>query len=320
MPEEGVALPSHPVRDGHFLGVVRAGNVLCCVLLLLALEGRPTECLAAGDSRLAEALPGIESDIARSGADVAVAFRTLDGRSQWFLRADESFHAASTMKVAVLIELYRQVHAGKVRLEDPLILRNEFHSLVDGSVYTLDPADDSETDLYRALGQSRTLGQLSELMITVSSNLATNLLMGKLGVDNIRAGVQALGADGMNVRRPLEDSKAFEQGLNNTTTARALLQLLEALAAGRAVDREASQQMIAVLERQTVNDRIPTGLPPGTPVAHKTGEITKIRHDAAIVYAPRPFVLVVLTRGLTDEKAADALIAGIARRLYEATR
>ena len=313
-------MSSQRLRERHVSGLARAGNVLCCALLLLSSVCGAAKCFAAGDARLAAALPGIEAGIAKSGADVAVAFRTLDGRSQWFLHADEPFHAASTMKVAVLIELYRQVHEGKVKLDDPLTVMNEFHSLVDGSVYTLDPADDSETDLYRALGESRTLGQLSELMITVSSNLATNLLMGKLGVDNIRAGVQALGADGMNVRRPLEDSKAFEQGLNNTTTARALLQLLEALAAGRAVDPPASQQMIAVLERQTVNERIPAGLPPGTPVAHKTGEITKIRHDAAIVYAPRPFVLVVLTRGVTDGKAADALIADIARRLYEATQ
>lgn len=313
-------MSTQPVREGHVTGLVHRGYVPCCALLLLGSVCGAAQCLAAGDARLAAALPGIEADIDKSGADVAVAFRTLDGRSQWFLRADEPFHAASTMKVAVLIELYRQVHAGRVKLEDPLTVRNEFHSLVDGSVYKLDPADDSETDLYRALGESRTLGQLSELMITVSSNLATNLLMAKLGVDNIRAGVHALGADGMNVRRPLEDSKAFAQGLNNTTTARALLQLLEALAAGRAVDPQASHQMIAVLERQTVNERIPAGLPPATKVAHKTGEITKIRHDAAIVYAPRPFVLVVLTRGLSDDKAADALIADIARRLYDATQ
>jgi beta-lactamase class A len=104
---------------------------------------------------------------------------------------------------------------------------------VDGSPFALDPQDDSETELYRAVGESRTLGQLSELMITVSSNLGTNLLMDRLGVDNIRAGVHALGADGMNVRRDLEDGKAFERGLNNTTTAAALLRLMEAIAQGR---------------------------------------------------------------------------------------
>jgi beta-lactamase class A len=88
-----------------------------------------------------------------------VAFRTLDGQNQWLLRADESFHAASTMKVAVLIELYHQVHEGRARLDEPLTVRNEFHSLVDGSLYALDPSDDSETELYRAVGETRTLGR-----------------------------------------------------------------------------------------------------------------------------------------------------------------
>jgi beta-lactamase class A len=224
------------------------------------------------------------------------------------------------MKVAVLIELYRQVRAGRVRLDEPLVIRNEFHSLVDGSPFALDPNDDSEQALYQAVGASRTLRELSELMITVSSNLATNLLMDKLGVENIRAGVHALGADGMDVRRDLEDGKAFERGLNNTTTARALLRLMEAIARGQAVDADASRQMVAVLERQTINDRIPAGLPSGMRVAHKTGEITGIRHDAAIVFASRPFVLVVLTRGGAGPQQASALIAEITRQLYRATQ
>ena len=276
--------------------------------------------VVAPDPQLAKALPALESTIGKSGAEVAVAFRTLDGRSEWLRRADESFHAASTMKVAVLIELYRQARHGDLRLDEPLTVRNEFHSLVDGSPFALDPQDDDETELYRAVGETRTLAQLSELMITVSSNLATNLLMDKLGVDNIRAGVHALGADGMNVRRDLEDGKAFEQGLNNTTTASALLRLLEAIARGKAVDPESSRQMLAILERQTVNDRIPAGLPPGMRVAHKTGEITGIRHDAAIVFAAPPFVLVVLTRGASSPEAGSALIAEITRQLYHATQ
>jgi beta-lactamase class A len=277
-------------------------------------------CPAAREPRLAGAIRTISATIQKSGADVAVAFRTLDGRAEWFLRADEPFHAASTMKVAVLIELYRQVRDGKVKLEDSIGVENEFHSLVDGSLYTLDPNEDSEHDLYLAAGGTRTLGQLSELMITISSNLATNLLMDKLGVSNIRTGVHELGADGMNVLRGLEDGKAFQQGLNNTTTARALLQLMEAIARGRAVDQDSSRRMIEVLERQTFNDDIPAGLPPGTRVAHKTGEITKIHHDAAIVFAPRPFVLVVLTRGLADTKDSATLIAAITRQLYQATQ
>ena len=152
-------------------------------------------------------IAGITASIANSGADVAVAFRTLDVKSEWLLRADEPFHAASTMKMPVLTELYHQVREGRVRFGDPLVVRNQFHSLLDGSDYVLDPKYDSETDLYRALRQTRTLAQLDELMITASSNLAANLLIEKLGIDNIRAGVHALGADGMQVLRGVEDPK-----------------------------------------------------------------------------------------------------------------
>jgi len=198
-------------------------------------------------------------------------------------------------------------------------VRNEFRSIVDGSLYKLDAADDSEADLYKAEGQTRTISQLAELMITVSSNLATNLLIEKLGVENIRATVHSLGADGMNVLRGVEDGKAFEKGMNNTTTARGLATLMTAIADGKAVDAESSQQMVAILERQKFNEAIPAGLPAGTRVAHKTGDITKVHHDAAIVYARRPFVLVILVRGITEDKEAYKLMAAIASDLYNVT-
>ncbi len=124
----------------------------------------------------------------------------------------------------------------------------------------------------------------------------------------------------MNILRGLEDAKAFAKGLNNTTTARALSQLMEAIGRGQAVDGDSSQQMLAVLERQTFNEDIPAGLPPGTRVAHKTGQITRIEHDAAIVFAPRPFVLIILTRGFTNPQDAAVLMAEITRRLYVASQ
>lgn len=285
----------------------------CCCLFVAVFSPLLA---SAQDARLAAAIPVIQQRIQKSGADVAVAFRTLDGKTEWFFHADDTFHAASTMKVPVLIELFHQIREGKLKLEDTLLVRNEFHSLVDGSVYKLNPADDSETDLYKAEGQTRTLQQLSELMITVSSNLATNLLIAKLGVANIRASVHSLHADGMNVLRGVEDQKAFDKGMNNTTTARGLQQLLEAIALGQAVDPESSRQMADILVRQKFNEGIPVGLPAGTRVAHKTGELTKIHHDAAIVFAPRPFVLVILVRGLSDIKDSSALMADITRELY----
>jgi len=271
----------------------------------------------AQDPRLIAATQQIEKRIADSHADVAIAFRTLDGRTELFFHADDPFHAASTMKVPVMIELFRQVKEGKLRLDDPLTIHNEFRSIVDGSVYKLDPADDSETDLYKAEGQTRTARELCDLMITVSSNLATNLVIQKLGVENIRATVHSLGADGMYVLRGVEDNKAYQKGMNNTTTARGLEQLMTAIADGKAADADLSGQMIGILSRQHFNEGIPSGLPAGTRVAHKTGEIPKlIHHDAAIVYAPKPFVLVILVRGMAEMKDSSALMGDITRLLY----
>jgi beta-lactamase class A len=274
----------------------------------------------AQDAKLNAATQQVEKRISDSHADVGVVFRTIDGKTAWSYHADESFHAASTMKVPVMIELFHQVQEGKLRLDGPLPIRNEFHSIVDGSAYKLDPNDDSETELYEARGQTRTFSQLCELMITTSSNLATNILIEKLGVENIRSTVDALGAEGMNVLRGVEDGKAFEKGLNNTTTAEGLAVLLTAIAGGKAVDADASRQMVEILFRQHFNDGIPAGLPPGVKVAHKTGEITKIHHDAAIVFAPRPFVLVILVRGLAERNDSAALMVDITRSLYQATQ
>lgn len=273
----------------------------------------PSEKLRAAESAMIER-------VQKSGAEVAIAFRTLDGKEQWFYHADDVFHAASTMKVPVMIELFRQVRNGKIKLSDSLIVHNEFRSIVDGSPYKLDAADDSEAGLYKAEGRTRTLAQLCELMITVSSNFATNVLIDKLGVENVRTTVHALHADGMNVLRGVEDGKAFEKGMNNTTTARGLLLLMQAIAKDKAVDASSSKQMIAILQRQTFNEGIPAGLPPNTSVAHKTGELTKIHHDAAIVYTPRPFVLIVLVRGLEDPKASAAIMRDISHALYQATQ
>jgi beta-lactamase class A len=280
--------------------------------------------IAMGALSVARAADPVRADVERliraSGAEVAVAFRTLDGRDELLIQPDLEFHAASTMKVPVMIELYRQARAGLLKLDDRVPIVNQFHSIVDGSLYKLDVGDDSDAEVYKHVGGRMSYRELCEAMITVSSNLAANLLIEHLGPTRIQATTDALGAGGMHVLRGVEDGKAFQKGLNNTTTARALLTLMEKIARGEAVDHAASDEMVAVLKRQTFNDRIPAGLPPGIPVAHKTGEITRIQHDAAIVYAGRPFVLVVLVRGLDDVKKGSALAAGIARAIYAASQ
>jgi beta-lactamase class A len=265
----------------------------------------------------------VRETIAASGAEAAVAWRTLDGRRQLFIDADTSFHAASTMKVPVMIALYDQLRAGALSLDDPLVVKTRFSSIVDGSPYELTEADDSDEAIYRTVGSTRSLRDLCQAMIAVSSNLATNLLIERIGVEHIRRTVSRLDADrdgGMQVLRGVEDGKAFAQGLNNTTTARGLLTLFEHLAHGRAVDAAADAAMIEMLAAQTFTEGIPAGLPAGTRVAHKTGSITRINHDAGIVYAAQPYVLVVLTRGLEDRTASAALIAAISNIVYRASQ
>lgn len=266
----------------------------------------------------------IESRIARvPGATVGVAFRDLSRSDTLYLGADERFHAASTMKVPVMIELFRRIDRHRLSLDQRLELKNEFASIVDGSPYTLNAGDDSDSLVYTWTGSKVTVRDLLEHMITRSSNLATNTLIGLVGAQAANATAHALGARDIQVLRGVEDGKAFEAGMNNMTTARDLATLMAAIETGVAASRASIDSMRAVLLRQEFNDEIPAGLPPGTRVAHKTGQITGHLHDAAIVY-PRgrgPYVLVVLTRGIDDEKVARSLIADISRLVYEhATR
>jgi len=259
----------------------------------------------------------VQKLIAASGAEVAVVMKTLDGRDEIRIDPDKTFHAASTMKVPVMIELFRQAEAGTLSLDEPLAVRNEFHSIVDGSVYQLSVDDDSDAEVYKAVGKTMTLRQLCDVMITVSSNFAANLLIERVGAANVRATVERLGATGMVVMRGVEDQKAFDKGMNNTTTAGALAVLMVKLAKGEAVSRKADAQMVAILKRQKFRDAIPSGVPDGIEVAHKTGSITKIHHDAAIVYGPRPYVLVLLVRGIQEQKVSGPLMASISREIWD---
>jgi len=262
----------------------------------------------------------IERRIAQvPGAVVGIAFRDLGSRDALDLRADERFHAASTMKVPVMIELFRRVDAGGLRLDQGILLVNEFASIVDHSHYSLDANDDSDSTVYRWVGKRVPLRDLLEHMIVRSSNLATNALIELVGAANANATAHALGADSIQVRRGVEDDRAYEAGLNNTTTARDLAVLLQAIEGGRAASPASCQAMRDILLRQEFNDEIPAGLPPGTPVAHKTGSITGVLHDAAVVYPTgrAPYVLVVLTRGIPDQRVARSLIADVSRLVWD---
>src|ERR1019366_9985265 len=203
-------------------------------------------------------------------------------------------------------------------LDQTVQLKNSFPSLADGTPFTLDRSDDSDSSLYARIGHSATLRELNELMITHASNFATNVLLALLDPKTVSATAHALGARNMMVLRGVEDGKAFQKGLNNTTTARDLGVLLAGIELRTVASRRSCAALKAVLLRQSFNTEIPAGLPAGVPVARKTGWITGTLHDAAIVY-PRqrpPYVLVVLTRNIADVKDAQTMIADISRQVY----
>jgi beta-lactamase class A len=264
-------------------------------------------------------LATIEARIGREpGAQVGLAYMDLGSSDTIFLNADTSFHAASTMKVPVMIELFRRALTGAFAMNQPLLIVNQFSSIVDGSPYSLDPGSDSDSSLYRRIGQRVRVDSLLRLMITRSSNLATNTLIELVGANTVTRTMRSLGAQRIEVLRGVEDGKAFDRGMNNTTTARDLAIILRAIEEGRAAPAAATQEMRDILLAQEFNEKIPAGLPPGIRVAHKTGEITAHSHDAAIIYPPgrHPYVLVVLTRGIPDGAKASKLIADISSIVY----
>ncbi|MBN1203971.1 MAG: serine hydrolase [Myxococcaceae bacterium] len=284
------------------------------LVMLMATPSGPEALRGALQARIAQV----------KGATVAVVYQDLgDAKDAVSLEADRSFHAASTMKVPVMIEFFRQVDAGKLSLDQPIPLVNQFASIVDGSPYSLDAKEDEDAALYERLGRPVPARELLERMITRSSNLATNLIIALVDAQRVTQTLRTLGARKMTVLRGVEDGKAYQQGLNNTASARELATLLIAIERGEAASARSTQAMRAILLAQELNDEIPAGLPPGTPVAHKTGQISGVLHDAAIVYPPgrAPYVLVVLTSGIPDEKVATSLIVDISRSVYaHATR
>jgi len=276
----------------------------------------PPQRLAALDAavrRLVAELPG-------DTLEVSVALMDLETGDSLLFRAHERMHAASTMKVPVMLELFRRADAGELSLDEPVPVRNEFRSIADGSAYTLSAADDSDPEIYGRLGERMTVRELVDRMIARSSNLATNLLIDLAEPARIAATLEGLGASETVVLRGVEDGPAFRAGMNNSTTAYGLMKTLEGIAGGRAASPRATEEMLAILERQEFRAMIPAGLPPGVRVANKTGWITGIDHDAAVVLPEGrgPYVLVVLTRGFRDRELARRVAAEVSRRTWEA--
>jgi beta-lactamase class A len=267
-------------------------------------------------NELKEEVNEIKSNI---DGDIAVAFLDLSNKeNQILINSTKSFHAASTMKVPIMIELFKQQTEKKLNLNDSIVLKNKFKSIVDGSWYKMDIGDDSDDITHSKVDTKQRLYDLMYNMITVSSNLATNVLIELVGAKNTTASMRSLGADKIEVLRGVEDQKAYDLGLNNSTTALDLLVIMKAISVGEAGTKEDCKKMISVLLDQKWNDMIPLYLPKKTKIAHKTGSISGVHHDAAIVYLPdsKNYILVLLSKNLKDFNKGTMQLAEISKLIY----
>ena len=253
---------------------------------------------------------------------IAVAYYDLRTGETILRNAGETFHAASMMKVPVMLGIFEAVSRGELRLDQAVPVHNEFTSIFDGSKYSLEAREDSDAGLYELVGRELPLEELVRRMIVRSSNLATNIVIELIGAKRVMALMKQIGAGDIQVLRGVEDDKAYHAGMNNTATAHDLMLIFRALGEKRVISSDASAKMIEILSAQEHNDGIPAGLPDGTRVAHKTGSITKIAHDGGLVIAPdgTAYVLVVLTRGFARSSQAEKVIAAISRAAFEQHR
>lgn len=262
----------------------------------------------------------IQQALAGTQGTFAVAFEDLSTGRQLFINERVMFHAASTMKTPVLIELFRQSERGTLKLSDSMLVRNSFKSIVDGSPYALSAGDDSDDSLYSRIGTRMPMRELIEHMMTVSSNLATNILIEEVGAQQVTATMRSLGADSIRVLRGVEDIKAYDLGMNNVTTAYDLMVIMKAIATGKAASKASCREMMSILERQEFNDIIPALLPVDVNVAHKTGSITNVEHDSGIVTLPdgRRYALVLLSKDLRSNKEGREALARVSKLVYDA--
>ena len=255
---------------------------------------------------------------ARASA-VAVAVYDFEHHTTWSINPARWFHAASTIKVPVLLGVYDAIEQHRFDPISRVHVRNRFISVVDGRPYRVPRSSDANAEVQAAIGRMLTVHELAEHMIVTSSNLATNLLLDLVGIEAARASLARLHVSGIDLRRGVEDESAWEAGINNRVTAAGLCETLRLVEEGKAISADASKAMLDILHQQRFRSGIPAGLPEDARVAQKTGEIYTVAHDAGIVYLDGrdAYVVVILTEWAPDVNARQETIARISRAVYE---
>lgn len=289
-------------------------------IFLLLLVTVVSQYAQVKDLKPEELKTSIQAEFSKVKGDFALAFKDIQNpETEILINPDENFHAASTMKTPVMVEVFRQASLGKFSLNDSIQVKNEFKSIVDGSTFSMAIDRDGGEGLYEYINKKRTIRQLVFEMITVSSNLATNILIDLVKAEKAQNTMLSLGAKNIKVLRGVEDMKAFDKGLNNTTTARDLMIVFEQIAKGSVVSKEACREMTDILLCQKFQEVIPAKLPKSVKVAHKTGSVDGIKHDSGFVILPdgRKYVLVLLSKNLTDMNQATETLSSVSRLIYD---
>jgi beta-lactamase class A len=242
----------------------------------------------------------------------------------WSRDGDRWFHAASLIKIAVLAALFDAVERGRFTLDSRLHVRNRFLSILDGHPFRVDLTRDADSDVHAESGRTLRLSELARHMIVTSSNLATNLLLDLIGVGEARAALVRRGVEGVDLQRGVEDERAFQAGRNNRVTADGVVDLLRSILDAREFSDTSSKAMIDILSDQQFAGGIAPGLPdsirPVARVAHKTGDISAVSHDAGLVFLPGrpPYVVAILCESETDAAQRTAALAAVSGAVYEA--
>ena len=251
----------------------------------------------------------------------AVAVRDYETDFRFSINAGRLFHAASTIKVAILLAVGKAIDDGRIRAEDTLHVRNRFLSAIDRAPFRIDCESDGYPQLHHLVGRTARISDLAEWMIVSSSNLATNLLLDYITVEEAQRVLREAGVSGVDLRRGVDDTKAHDRNFNNETTAHGLLELFATLR-GDFLSKASRDRAINILLQQRFNSMIPAPLPAHASVAHKTGEISTACHDAGIVYLPErePYILVVLTEVAAETNGRREAIAKISEVVFETLR
>jgi len=265
----------------------------------------------------------IESIAQKSNARaVAVALHDTETGVELRYEADRWFHGASTIKVAILFAVYGEIDSGRLVPQSRLHVRNRFLSAYDGSPFRVLADRDADSEVHAAIGKTMRVNELALHMIATSSNLATNLLLDLIGLDAVQRTIDRFGLTGLNVKRGVEDERAFQHGIINRVTADGLVALLGLIAEERAYSPQLSREMLDILHQQEFKKGIPARLPREVRVAHKTGDISTVAHDAGVVYAPgrKPYVIAILTEWTPDVGNRSSTIASLSHAVYEHLR